>query len=187
MNCSSRGVSRRRLLLSAAAAAALGSVVTAGPAAADWPAPQQGFSIASVGVSGTCVSAVGGVVGLKSCAQPVGADQTWVAIDGTYASRLRNAATGQCVLSWDFQGVDCSDSRLSVQRWRYVLMKGYADRGVIHQRQSGRGPLSCWQAFTGGGSSGDGLVGGIRRNSECDSIKGDLLPAVNMWTLAPVG
>lgn len=181
MQDSSRGGLRCRMVLSVAGVAMLGGVVAAGPAAADWPAPGKGFRIASVGISGQCVAAVGEVVGLQPCTQPVSAEQTWSAIDGAYASRLRNAATGRCVLSDNgFRNVECG----SAPQWRYVLVNGYVDRAVIHLRQSGRGALTCWQAFTG--SSGAVLSGGIRPASACDSIKGDQLPTLNMWTLTSV-
>ncbi|MCP9618896.1 hypothetical protein FOH10_10010 [Nocardia otitidiscaviarum] len=191
MVCSARSLARRWLVAAAAGVVVLGGVVAAGPAAADWPASQQNFRIASVGVSGACVSVVGEDVALRPCTTPVGADQTWTALDGTYSTRLGNPATRTCLLyetdnGVHFRTVDCRDTRLGNQEWRYVLVKGYSDRGVIHQRNFGRGPLTCWSAFTSGDGS-TGTVGGIRLNSECDSIKGDALPRANMWTVTPVG
>ncbi|WP_306360934.1 hypothetical protein [Nocardia sp. CC227C] len=185
-----RRLTRRWVVASAAGAIMLGGMVTAGPAAADWPASQQSFRIASVGVADACVSVVGDQVGLKPCTTPVSADQTWTALDGTSSTRLGNPATRTCLLyetdnGVTFRTVDCRDTRLGNQEWRYVHVQGYSDRGVIHQRNFGRGALKCWSAF----SSADGpsgTVGGIRLDSDCDSIKGDSLPKANMWMVSPV-
>ncbi|WP_280393147.1 hypothetical protein [Nocardia brasiliensis] len=186
----SLGISRRMFVWTAVGGAVLGGVVRAGPASADWPADQS-FSIASVKVSGTCLSAEGELVVLKSCSGRI--EQTWLAIDGTRTTRVRNVATGQCLLAEPFdgavrlRGVDCAHSGLSNQRWKYLNIAGYTDRGVIQREAYDRGsPSRCWQAFTyAGGPSGTGAVGSIRTATDCEMIKGDALPAENLWMLEP--